>query len=253
MNEGRLSGKTAVVTGSGQNIGRAIALRLAGEGANLVVNGLRDRAKVDAVVMEIHESGGSAIGVMADVSKPPEVERLVESALDAFGNVDVAVSNVAQRRKQPFEEITIEDWHSTLATNLHAAFYLAHFVLPRMRERRYGRLIHISGYDGFTGHLPQRAHNVTAKAGLHGLAKAIAREYGRYGITCNTVVPGAIATTRDWSQYAHVKVRDIFKRLALRRPGTPEDIAEACLFLAANSGKYVTGQAVHVNGGEFMF
>jgi NAD(P)-dependent dehydrogenase (short-subunit alcohol dehydrogenase family) len=101
--------------------------------------------------------------------------------------------------------------------------------------------------------MDQRAHNVTAKAGMHGLTKAIAREYGVHGITSNTVAPGAINTARDMSQYAHVNVEQVLARLAIKHPGDSDDIAEACLYLAANSGKYVTGQVIHVNGGEFMF
>jgi NAD(P)-dependent dehydrogenase (short-subunit alcohol dehydrogenase family) len=167
--------------------------------------------------------------------------------------VDIAVSNVGRRMRQSFEDITIEDWTSTINHNLNSAFYLAHFVLPRMREKGWGRVINISGYDGVTGHMPERAHNVTAKAGMHGLSKAIAREYGVHGVTCNTVFPGAIATVRDLSQYAHINRDAVLERLAIKHAGESEDIAEACLYLAGDSGKFVTGQSIHVNGGEFMF
>src|SRR5262249_42525742 len=159
------------------------------------------------------------LGVMADVSEADAVGDLVARTIDTFGAVDVAVNNVGRRLQQPFEDITICDWHEIMASNLHAAFYLAHFVLPYMRERGWGRIIHISGYDGFTGHIGQRAHNVTAKAGLHGLTKAIAREYGPHGVTANTVAPGAIATRRDASQYTHINTDDVMKRLAVPRLG----------------------------------
>ena len=250
-----LAGRTAVVTGSGRNIGRAIALELASHGANVVINGHRGRAAVDGVVAEAEAlgTGGGALGVMADVGDPEQVEALVAAAVDRFGSVDIAVSNVGQRRRQAFEDISIADWHATLATNLHAAFYLAHYTLPGMRARGWGRVIHISGYDGWTGHLDQRAHNVTAKAGLHGLTKAIAREYGEFGVTDNTVAPGAIATVRDPEQYGHVDVKAVYQRLAVKAFGQPEDIAAACLYLAADSGRFVTGQVIHVNGGEFMW
>jgi 3-oxoacyl-[acyl-carrier protein] reductase len=140
-----LQGRTAVVTGSARNIGRAIAVALAAEGANVVVNGHRDAVAVESVVEEISNLGGKAVGVMADVSVPEEVERLVRESSAAFGGVDIAVSNVGVRRRQAFEEITIDDWHATLAVNLHACFYMAHFTLPAMRERGWGRIIHISG------------------------------------------------------------------------------------------------------------
>ena len=251
--EGGLAGRTAVVTGSGRNIGRAIALALAAEGANVVVNGHTSRERVDAVVAEVRALGVGGLGVMADVADPEQVRLLVDQATEAFGAVDVAVSNVGQRRRQAFEEITVADWRETMATNLDAAFYLAHWTLPGMRERGWGRIVHISGYDGWTGHMDQRAHNVTAKAGLHGLTKAIAREYGAHGVTANTVAPGAIATTRDPEQYRHVDVGDVLRRLAVKDFGRPEDVAAACVYLAGDSGRFVTGQVVHVNGGEFMF
>lgn len=250
---GRLEGRTAIVTGSGRNIGRAIARLFAAEGAAVTVNGHSDRAAVDAVVDEIEAAGGRAIGVMADVGKPDEVRAMVAETQARHGPVDIAVSNVGIRKRQAFEEISIDDWLTTLNSNLNSAFYLAHFVLPGMRERRFGRVINISGYDGLTGHMAERAHNVTAKAGMHGLSKAIAREYGVHGVTCNTVFPGAIATVRDAAQYAHINREALMDRLAIKHAGASEDVAEACLYLAAESGKYITGQSVHVNGGEFMF
>lgn len=253
MTDGRLAGRTALVTGSGQNIGRAIALLFASEGASVIVNGHSSKANVDAVVGEIIAAGGRAAGIMADVSDPDQVKRLVDEAEAAFGTVDIAVSNVGRRLRQNFEEITIDDWRDTINHNLGSVFYLAHYVLPKMRERGWGRIINISGYDGFTGHMDQRAHNVTAKAGMHGLTKAIAREYGVHGVTSNTVAPGAINTARDTKQYAHVNIEHVMARLAIKHAGEANDIAEACLYLAGDSGKYVTGQVIHVNGGEFMF
>lgn len=248
-----MAGRTAIVTGSGRNIGRAIALSFASLGANVVVNGHSDAARVDDVVREAHEAGAQAIGVMADVSDPLQVAELVSKAVDSFGAVDIAVSNVGLRRRQPFEEITLDDWHATLNTNLHAAFYLDRLVVPAMRQRSWGRIIHISGYDGWTGHIDLRAHNVTAKAGLHGLTKAIAREYGVYGITANTVAPGAIQTERDVAEYRHIDPDVVRQRLAIKEFGRSEDIGAACVFLGSEGGRYVTGQVIHVNGGEFMF
>src|SRR6266498_1820974 len=167
MENVRLSGRTAIVTGSGQNIGRAIALLFAQHGASVVVNGHSNKANVDGVVAEIKAAGGNAIGVMADVSDPDQVKRLVQDGLSAFGKIDIAVSNVGSRKRQNFEDITIEDWRHIINHNLSSVFYLTHHVIPQMRENKWGRIINISGYDGFTGHIDQRAHNVTAKAGMH--------------------------------------------------------------------------------------
>jgi NAD(P)-dependent dehydrogenase (short-subunit alcohol dehydrogenase family) len=247
------AGRSAIVTGSGRNIGRAVALALAAGGASVVVNGHRDRAAVDAVVKEIADAGGRAIGVMADVSKHEEVAALVRAGADAFGAVDIVVSNVGMRRMQPFLDISLEDWDAVLATNLTPAFYLARNAIPHMQKRKWGRLILVSGFDGFWGQVTQRAHNIAAKAGLHGLAKALAREFGPDGITANTVAPGAIDTVRDWSQYRHQPKEKIAAEIPLGRFGHVNEVAAACSFLAGQGGGFTSGQVIHVNGGHYMY
>jgi 3-oxoacyl-[acyl-carrier protein] reductase len=249
-----IEGKTALVTGSGRNIGRAIALDLAGQGANIVVNGHRDRNAVDAVVEEIKAAGGKAIGVMADVSSSDEVAKMVDIAANTYGSVDIVVSNVGTRNQQPFLDISVDDWNTVVGSNLSPAFYLARSAIPHMQQKKWGRIILISGFDGFWGHITQRAHNVTCKAGLHGLAMALAREFGRDGITANTVVPGAIDTERDWSQYTHLPTKDeISQAIPVRRFGSPVEIAAACTYLSSGGGGFVSGQAIHVNGGHYMY
>jgi 3-oxoacyl-[acyl-carrier protein] reductase len=252
MKLSRLTGKTAVVTGSGQNIGRAIAELFVAEGANVVVNGSSNKTIVDEVVDSLRERGGNAIGVMADVSDPEQVKRLIETAEGEFGRVDIAVNNVSVREKISFEDLSIDDWHRIIRINLHSAFYMSHYLLPRLREQGWGRIVHISGVDGFFGVVPNRAANITAKAGMHGLSKAIALEYGQHGVTANTVAVGAINTARDWSQYDHVDMAKVAEAIPSKSFGEPADIAEACLYLASDSGKFVNGQVVHVNGGQFM-
>ena len=247
-----LDGRVAIVTGSGQNIGRAIATRLAQAGAAVIINGARSRDKIDRVVSEIVDAGGKAIGVMADVGDAKQVARMVDQAIATFGHVDIAVSNVGRRLHKPFESITVDDWDSAIQTNLSSCFYLAQRVVPMMRERGWGRIIHISGYDGFTGHLANRAYNIAAKAGMHGFSKALGKELGKFGITANTVVPGAIDTERDWSQYSGTVIDDVRKRIAVGRWGHVDDIAYACLYLCTTGG-FVNGQALHLNGGEVMF
>ncbi len=248
-----LAGRTAVVTGSGRNIGRAIAIALADQGANLVINGHADRAAVDAVVAEITGRGGRAIGVMADVGSDGDVAAMIASAVAAFGSVDIAVSNVAIRRMQPFLEITPGQWDEVLRTNLTAAFYLSRHAIPLMRERKWGRIVLISGFDGFWGHVTHRAHNVTAKAGLHGLAMALAREFGPDNITANTVAPGAIDTVRDWTQYVHQPREKIEREIPVGRFGKVEEVAAACELLCSERGGFISGQVLHVNGGHYMY
>jgi NAD(P)-dependent dehydrogenase (short-subunit alcohol dehydrogenase family) len=247
------AGRTAIVTGSGRNIGRAIAVALAARGAAVVVNGHRDAEAVDAVVREIERAGGRALGVMADVSSHEEVAELVRETLAHFGSVDIAVSNVGLRRKQPFLDIALADWDAVLATNLSAAFYMARNVIPHMRRQSWGRIVHISGFDGFWSQVTERAHNISAKAGLHGLTKALAREFGPDGITVNSVVPGAIDTVRDWSQYSHQPRERLEAEIPVGRYGKVEEVAAACLFLCAETGGFTSGQAIHVNGGHYMY
>lgn len=251
--EKTLEGKTAIVTGSGQNIGKAIALTLARSGANVVVNGARDRSKADAVVAEIEDAGGRAHVHMADVSDANAISEMVEDVNRQFGPVDIAVSNVGRRLHKPFLDISIDDWHAVLDTNLSAMFYLDRAVIPQMIERGWGRIVHVSGYDGFTGHIPNRAHNVTCKAGMHGLTKSIGREFGPHGVTCNTLVPGAINTERDWSQYPNADLEKKRLEIPVKRWGEVEDLGEACLYLCSPGAGFINGQALHVNGGEFMF
>jgi NAD(P)-dependent dehydrogenase (short-subunit alcohol dehydrogenase family) len=248
-----MAGRTAIITGSGRNIGRAIALSLAHQGANVVVNGHSDRAAVDSVVKDIQAAGGQAMGVMADVSEDSQVSNLVQRTVDRFGSADMIISNVAIRRKQHFLDISPKDWQDVIQTNLTPAFYLARHAIPHMLEKKWGRLVLISGFDGFWGQVPERAHNIAAKSGLHGLAMALAREFGAHGITANTVAPGAIDTVRDWTQYTHQERQKIESEIPLGRYGKPDEVAAACDLLCSERGAFISGQVIHVNGGHYMY
>ena len=249
----RLDGKVALVTGSGRNIGRAVAEGFAAAGAKVVVNGHRDQAALDEVVAGIRDRGGEVMSVLADVGDDATVARMVDAAVTAFGGLDVVVSNVGIRKMRAFLETTPDDWNEVLRSNLSASFYLARHAIPHMQKNKWGRIIVISGADGFWGHVTHRAENITAKAGMHGLAKAIAREFGVDGITANTVSPGPIDTVRDWSQYVHQPPARIAAEIPLGRYGHVDEIAGACLFLASAAGGFVSGQVVHVNGGHNMY
>ncbi|HUB14374.1 MAG TPA: 3-oxoacyl-ACP reductase family protein [Acetobacteraceae bacterium] len=249
----RLDGRVALITGSGRNIGRAIAEAFAASGAKVVVNGHRDQAALDDVVAGIRARGGEASSVLADVADDAAVGRMVQHTVDTFGGIDIVVSNVGIRKMRPFLEITPDEWDDVLRSNLSAGFYLARHAIPHMRAKQWGRIIVISGADGFWGHVTLRAANITAKQGMHGLAKAIAREFGADGITANTVSPGPIDTVRDWSQYVHQPRERITAEVPLGRYGHVDEIAGACLFLASAAGGYVSGQVIHVNGGHNMY
>jgi 3-oxoacyl-[acyl-carrier protein] reductase len=246
-----LLGRTALITGAGQNIGRAIALLLAASGAKVAINGHRHRDNMEKVAQEARELGVESMAVMADVSQPKAVQAMVNRVVEQFGSVDIAVSNAAIRPRQAFLDISLEDWHRVLDTNLNAAFYLARATLPGMKAKQWGRIIHISGDDGFMG-APFRAHNVTCKGGIHALSKALAMEFGPYGITANTVSPGTIDTTRLVKDYPDLEAK--YERLKqiipAHRLGRCEDIAEACLYLASEASSFVNGQVIHVNGGS---
>ena len=248
-----LAGRTALVTGSGRNLGRGMALGFARAGANVVLNGHSDEAALKAVAAEVADAGTEAMTVLADVSKPDEVQKMVDSAVQRFGSVDIAVSNVGIRLRQAFLDISVEDWRTIIETNLSSAFYLARAVLPHMKTQGWGRIIHISGRDGFFT-LSHRAHNVTCKAGLHSLAKAIALEFGEFGITANTIAPGRMDTTRDVTHYPGFEAEwaEQTKSTPVRRLGLAEDVAEACLYFACG-GAYVTGHLLHLNGGDWMY
>jgi NAD(P)-dependent dehydrogenase (short-subunit alcohol dehydrogenase family) len=250
-----LAGKTAVVTGAGRNIGRAIALALGDAGCNVVVNARSNAEEAGEVVDRINhgDTGAKAIAVVGDVGDPGFDEELVSRAVEAFGSVDVLVNNAARRRRQSFLEITPEDWDTILRSNLSAMFYLARLVLPGMVERRWGRIINIGGPDGQAGS-PYRAHNVTCKAGLIGLAKAISIEFAHAGITANVVVPGMMDTTRNPVDYPGwpPSQSTIANRVPAARLGQSDEVAFTCRFLASNAASYVTGQTIHVNGGQYM-
>jgi 3-oxoacyl-[acyl-carrier protein] reductase len=248
-----LKGHAAIVTGSGRNIGRAIALALAAHGADVVINGHGSKAALDAVADEARSLGVDAMTYVADVKDPAAVAGMVKAAADKFGKVDIAVSNVSVRMHRPLLETTGDDWNAVLATNLSSAFYLARASLPFMLSGGWGRIINISGRDGFVP-APSRVANVASKGGSHALTKAIAVEFGRHGVTANTVAPGIVDTARDLANYPDA-ARLFETRLqatALGRWGTVDDIAAACLYLCLPSGDFVTGQVLHVSGGEFM-
>ncbi|MEZ4452895.1 MAG: SDR family oxidoreductase [Nannocystaceae bacterium] len=253
MNEASLVGRSALVTGAGVNIGRAVALALAARGANVAVNCLRNRARAEAVAEEIRAYGVDAVVLPGDVSAPEVATELIDQAAARLGSLDILVSNVGSRPFQPLLSITAEDWQRVINTNLNAAFYLARAALPHMCRASWGRIILISGSDVLLP-IPNRAHVTVSKSGLSALARAIALEFGAHGVTANTVAPGWIDTERDLANYPDydAQKRHLLETLPLRRLGRVEDIANACVYLASPMGAYVTGQAIHVNGGEAM-
>jgi 3-oxoacyl-[acyl-carrier protein] reductase len=243
-----LSGKVALVTGAARNIGRAIALALAEDGAAVVVNARTSRAEAEGVAGEIRAAGGRAAAILADVTSPPEVKRLFEEAAASFGPVDVLVNNAAVRREAPLAAITFEDWRAVIASILDASFLCAQAAAATMPDE--GRIINLGGLSAHAG-ASDRAHVVAAKAGLVGLTKGLAVELAPRRITVNLVAPGRIATDRRASGLGLPKHHQTHAS-PLGIEGSPEDIAATVRLLAGPSGRYITGQTIHVNGGIYM-
>ena len=178
---------------------------------------------------------------------------MLAQAIEKFGAIDIAVSNVSLRKRQPLLDISVEDWHQIINTNLSSAFYLAKATVPGMKAAGWGRIIHISGYDGSIG-ASHRAHNVTCKGGLDALTKALATELGPYGITANGVSPGTVDTHRIAEDYPQLteKYQLLKKTIPVCRLGTCTDIAETCLYLASDYSGFINGQVLQVNGGSLM-
>jgi 3-oxoacyl-[acyl-carrier protein] reductase len=233
-----LQGRVALVTGAARNIGRAIALELAAAGASVVVNARTSKSEIDALAAEI---GGLA--VLADVTDEAAVARMVQAALERFGGLDILVNNAALRAVEPLEEITLARWREVTGVILDGAWICARACLPHLKGGS-GAIVNIGGMSAHTG-AARRPHVVAAKAALVGLTRALAHDLAPRAVTVNCVVPGLIDTVRS-SPSAHRS------ESLLGRRGTPQEVAGAVRFLAGPGARYITGQALHVNGGGFL-
>jgi 3-oxoacyl-[acyl-carrier protein] reductase len=244
-----LSGRVAIVTGAGRNIGRGIALALADGGAAVVVNARSNLQEAQAVAGEIERSGGKALAVTADVADAEAVGRMVAEAAEKFGRVDILVNNAAVRLEQAFEGMTLAQWRAVTSIILEGAFNCVQACLPYLKRGGAGVIVNIGGLTAHTG-AAGRAHVVTAKAGLIGFTRALAHELADAGIRVNTVTPGVMASPRPGGQPEpphHARVRSL-----LGRRGEPADIAGAVRFLCGPGASFITGQNIQVNGGMFL-
>ena len=251
MAEGQaLAGKVAIVTGAGKNIGKAIALALAADGAAVIVNGRGDREIVEETAQEIRSAGGKAMPFLADVSKADQVAAMVGAAVTEFGGIDIAVNNAGLRRQTPFLQMNLEEWHEILSVALDGAFVLAKAVAPEMIKRGGGSIVGLSGISHHAG-ARGRVHVNASKAGLEGFIRGLAMELAPHNITANCVAPGSIDTVRGASA-GGPHGRGMSRDIPLGRQGRPEEIAAMVRFLAGPEGRYITGQTIHVNGGLFF-
>ena len=244
-----LTGKVAIVTGAGRNIGRAIALALAEGGASLVVNARSNRAETEAVAREIEAAGGKALVHIGDVADATAVQAMADTAVKLFGGIDILINNAALRREKPFAEMSYAEWREILDVTLDGAFHCAKACLPALRKSGAGSIVNIGGLSAHTG-AGDRAHVVTAKAGIIGFTRALAHDLASDGITVNCVVPGLIGTPRpkDRPEPAH----HLTHQTISGERGRPEDVAATVRFLCGPGARYINGQAIHANGGAYL-
>lgn len=256
----RLKGKVAVVTGSGSGLGKAIALRLAGEGASIIVADINEAA-IDTAVREIEVVGGQARGYRVDAGKREQIQEFMNDTAVQSGRIDILVNNAGITRYRPFATLSDEDWDAVVCLDLKGVFFCAQAVAPHMVRQRYGKIVNIASSLG-TGTTPHAAGGspggssayASAKAGVIQLTKTLARELGPSQVNVNCVAPGFFLTpltgaTRSPEEVKeHIEVRT--RSAVLNRPGKVDELANAVLFLASDESSFITGQTLCVDGGR---
>lgn len=245
----------ALVTGSTQNIGRAIATRLATDGAAVVING-RDHERAEAVAESLRAQGHTALAQACDVTDRAAVRAMVETVSAQLGPIDVLINNAMVRNHAMIEDVEVGDFEQVLRVVLDGAFHSVQAVLPAMVERGWGRIVNVGGLSGQTGAVG-RVAVVTAKSGLMGLTRSIAMEFAEHGVTCNTVSPGTIDTVRTipagQEETARAFYADQAAKVPIGRLGRPEEIAAMCAYLCSEEAGFTTGQTFGVNGGAYLW
>jgi len=235
-----VEGRVALVTGSSGGLGRDTVLELARRGADVIVNGRSNQAEAEATAAACAAEGVRAIWILADVGDEQAVSSMVDEALDRMGRIDILINNAAYRGVSRITDMTTEQWRQSAAVNFDGPFYCTRAVVPGMIENGWGRIITISGLNSFHGRAGW-AHICGAKMGAFGMTRALAVELGQYGILVNHVVPGAFE--------AHPNVQSI----PVPRLGTAQELAKVYAFLCSEDASYITGQTIHVNGGDFRY
>jgi 3-oxoacyl-[acyl-carrier protein] reductase len=242
--------KVALVTGSALNIGRAIALALASDGFRIMTTARQSEADARETARLVREAGSDADTHLADISDSMRAAALVEATVKRFGRLDVLVNNASIRRQTKFADMTPEEWREIMGTTIDGAFYCAHAAAPHIIAAGGGTIINLGGISAHAGAVG-RVHAVTAKAAMIGLTRALSKELAPHAITVNTVVPGSIETVRGFAAGGN-HGRAALPDSPLGRRGKPEEIASMVRFLCSDEARYITGQAIHVNGGSFL-
>lgn len=250
--------RTAFVSGSGRNIGAAVAHALARQGMNVVVNVRTSVDEGERVCDELADYGVDVHLVVGSVADPKEVERMADEVLDKFGHVDVLVNNVGIAPMNRFADTTDEIWHMVLETSLSSAFYCTRAFVPGMQNEGWGRIVNVGGHAGLRG-TRFKAANAAAKGGLMGLTRAVANEFAEFGITCNHVGPGQMEESHARKYYEDAAATldptygaDLLSRTPMGRRGRASEVAAACEFLVSERASYITGQSLLVNGGMYF-
>ncbi len=242
--------KVALVTGSALNIGRAIALALADDGFRIMTTARQSESDARETARLVREAGVDAETHMADISDHAQAKGLVEATVARFGRLDVLVNNASIRRQTKFADMTPEEWREIMSTTIDGAFYCAHAAAAHIIAAGGGTIVNLGGISSHVGAIG-RVHAITAKAGMVGLTRALAKELAGDNITVNTVVPGSIETIRGFAAGGN-SGRAALPDSPLGRRGKPEEIAAMVRFLCSDQARYITGQSIHVNGGAHM-
>ncbi len=245
----RLEGKSAIVTGSGRGIGRAVAIKFAQEGADVVVNYTQRPDTANETAREIEKLGRQAVVVKADVSKKEDVDNMVKTALERLGKIDILVNNAGISKPAMLYKMTEEEWDKVVDIHLKGAFLCTRAIANHMRERKYGKIINVISTAGVYGTVGQ-INYASAKAGLIGFTKSASRELGRYGINVNCIEIGVIETEMTEKIRSDPKLRELYMgRIQLQRFGTVDDVSPLFVFLASDESSYITAQVIGVDGG----
>jgi 3-oxoacyl-[acyl-carrier protein] reductase len=248
-----LTGKVAIITGSVQGIGKAVAEMFALNGAKVIINNHENQAQLEAVAGEISSKGGNVKAVVADVTKKTEAQKLIDAALE-WGGVDILVNNAGGLIKRvPVAEFDDQHFQTVIDVNLKTAFIMSHLVLPHMKEKKSGKIIHFSSQAAHDGGGPGAAAYAASKGAIWTFTKSLAKEGAPFGITVNAVSPGFIASTAFHNTFTSKEVQEKMPTLIpLGRAGAAEDVAKIVFFLASTLADYLTGQSIEVNGGLYM-
>jgi len=242
------SGKVALVTGAAKNIGRSIAMQLAAEGAAVAVNALSSKAEAEAVVKEIRSAGGKAEVFMADIADAAQVQGMVEGVVSKFGRLDILVLNASYRKETPFVDMSFDEWRHVMSITLDGSFHCIKASLPHLIKAGGGNIVTLGGDNALAGAVG-KVNSSTAKNGLVGMTRALAKELAEYGIRVNCVSPGSIDTSRPGYR---AERKPVGRGVPMARRGNPDELGATVRFVCSAGGGYITGQVIHVNGGSLM-